>query len=127
MVSAMSLKSSRVRPCTNTIGAKTHTVVRVDEMMAGPTSLAPATAALLGSIPLLLSLKMFSITTMELSTSIPTATASPEREIRLMVTPEKYIRTMAKVKLMGMLRRVMKVGLISLRKSKSTRIAKIAP
>ena len=70
---------------------------------------------------------MFSMTTMELSTSIPTATARPDREIRLMVTPEKYMSTMAKVKLIGMLSRVMKVGLKSLRNSKSTRIANSAP
>ena len=70
---------------------------------------------------------MFSMTTMELSTSIPTDTASPDREIRLMVTPEKYMSTSAKVKLMGMLSRVMKVGLRSLRKSKRTSMANSAP
>ena len=127
MVSAISLKSCLVRPSTNTMGANTQTVVRVDEMIAAPTSFAPATAARLGSIPARLSLKMFSITTMELSTSIPTATARPESDIRLMVTPEKYMSTMAKVKLMGMLRRVMNVGLKSLKKRRSTIMAKRAP
>ena len=57
---------------------------------------------------------MFSMTTTELSTSIPTATARPDSEIILMVTPEKYISTTAKTTLMGMEHRVMTVGRRSL-------------
>ena len=44
-----------------------------------------------------------------------------------MVIPEKYISTIAKVRLMGMLNSVMNVGLKSLRNSKSTIIANSAP
>ena len=50
------------------------------------------------------------MTTTELSTSIPTATARPLSEIMLMVTPEKYISTTAKTRLMGMAQSVMTVG-----------------
>ena len=44
-----------------------------------------------------------------------------------MVTPEKYISTMAKITLMGMAQRVMKVGRKSFRKRNSTITAKTAP
>ena len=70
---------------------------------------------------------MFSMTTTELSTSIPTATARPLREIMLMVTPEKYISTMAKITLMGMAHRVMKVGRRSRRNRNRMRMANRAP
>ena len=67
------------------------------------------------------------MTTTELSTSIPTATARPDREIMLMVTPEKYISTMANTTLSGIEQRVMKVGRISFRNRNSTSTANTAP
>ena len=67
------------------------------------------------------------MTTTELSTSIPTATARPDREIILMVTPVKYISTMAKITLMGMEQRVIKVGRRSRRNRNRIRIANTAP
>ena len=70
---------------------------------------------------------MFSMTTMELSTSMPTDTARPESEIMFSVTPEKYMSTTANTTLMGMETRVMTVGRISRRNTRRTRIAKIAP
>ena len=126
-VKAISAKSCLVIPSTKTIGANTQTVVRVDEVIAAATSLAPAIAAFLGGTPSLLILKMFSITTMELSTSMPTATARPDSDIILSVTPEKYISTRAKVILIGMLRIVINVGFISLRKISSITTANSAP
>ena len=62
---------------------------------------------------------MFSTTTTELSTSIPTATARPESEIILIVTPEKYMSTMAKTRLSGIETSVMIVGRQS-RRNKNT-------
>ena len=70
---------------------------------------------------------MFSMTTTELSTSIPTDTARPLREIMLMVTPVKYISTMAKITLMGMEIRVMRVGRQSRRNRNSTTTENSAP
>ena len=67
------------------------------------------------------------MTTMELSTSMPTDTARPDREIMLMVTPEKNMRTIVNTTLIGMETSVMKVGRTSRRKISRTRIAKIAP
>ena len=114
-------------PCTNTIGANTHTVVSVEDVIAAPTSLAPATAAFFGGTPARRRRKIFSMTTIELSTSMPTATASPERDIMLIVIPEKYISTIANVILIGMLKSVMNVGLISRRKSSRMITANSAP
>ena len=45
MVSAISTKSWRVMPCTNTIGRNTQTVVSVDAVIAPATCEAPAIAA----------------------------------------------------------------------------------
>ena len=70
---------------------------------------------------------MFSITTTELSTSMPTATARPESEIMLSVTPEKYISTNANTTLMGIEQSVMNVGLRSRRNRKRMITANRAP
>ena len=70
---------------------------------------------------------MFSMTTTELSTSIPTATARPLREIMLMVTPVKYISTTAKITLTGMDTSVMTVGRQSRRNRNSTTTENSAP
>ena len=45
MVSARSVNSCFVMPSTNTMGKNTHTVVRVEAVMAPSTCPAPATAA----------------------------------------------------------------------------------
>ena len=58
---------------------------------------------------------------------MPTPIASPDSEIMLSVTPEKYMSTTAKITLIGMLTAVMIVGLISLRKKSSISIASTAP
>lgn len=70
---------------------------------------------------------MFSTTTTELSTSIPTATARPESEIILIVTPEKYMSTMAKTRLSGIETSVMIVGRQSRRNKNSTSTENSAP
>ena len=67
------------------------------------------------------------MTTTELSTSIPTETARPDREIMLMVTSEKYMSTMAKTTLRGMEQRVTKVGRRSRRNRKRMAMANTAP
>ena len=70
---------------------------------------------------------MFSITTMELSTSIPTPSARPDSEITFIVTPLKYISTMAVRILIGMEQAMTKVGRISRRNTSRIRIASAAP
>ena len=126
-VSAISTKSVLVRPSTNTIGRNTHIVVSVDAVIAPATCTAPDIAAFATDSPLLLSLYIFSITTIELSTSIPTAIESPESDIIFKLIPEKYIRTTANITLTGILQSVMNVGLISLRNINRTITANNAP
>ena len=70
---------------------------------------------------------MFSITTMELSTSIPTPRARPEREITFRVTPLKYMHTTAVIRLTGIEHATTAVGLQSLRNRIRIRIASRAP
>ena len=70
---------------------------------------------------------MFSMTTTELSTSIPTPSARPDRDRILNVMPVKYIHTMANSTLSGILMATTMVGRRSFRNSASTMIARIAP
>ena len=51
IVSAMSTNSCLVIPSVNTIGTNTHTVVKVDAIMAPVTPPAPSTAAFLMEYP----------------------------------------------------------------------------
>ena len=79
-------------PRTKINGKKMTEVVMVLAMMAGPTSRAPSTDACSGASPFSLRRrKIFSSTTMELSTIIPTPKASPPSVIRLIVNPPKNI------------------------------------
>ncbi len=91
MVRDMSRKIWPERPGTNRMGTKTATVVRVDAVMAMPTSDAPSIAALTAPSPSSLCLTMFSSTTMELSTSMPTDSASPAIEMMLRSMSTKYM------------------------------------
>ena len=67
------------------------------------------------------------MTTILLSTSIPTPRAKPDSEIMFRDIPVKYIKTTANSKLIGILRAIIIVGLILLKKIKSTIIAKTPP
>jgi hypothetical protein len=78
-----------VAPDDKAIGKKTITVVRVDAEIAIPTSEAPTFAALVRSSPFSICRKIFSITTMELSTIRPIPSAIPLNVIILSVSPEK--------------------------------------
>ena len=66
--------------------------------------------------PSFLSRKIFSITTMELSTSIPIPSVRPDMDLIFRVIPEKYISTMANIMEIGIAQAIIIVGLISLRK-----------
>ena len=114
-------------PSVNTIGRNTHTVVRVDAVIAPATCFAPETAACTFEYPRFLKRYVFSITTMELSTSIPTPKARPESDITLSVTLLKYISVTANSKLIGIEQAIIAVGFMSLRNTSKTIIAKIPP
>ena len=127
MVSPMSTNSCLVIPSVNTMGRNTQTVVRVDAAMAPATSLAPSMAASFTEYPSLRRRYIFSITTMELSTSIPIPSARPEREIIFRVTPLKYMQTTAVTRLTGMENATTMVGLTSFRKISRIRMASTPP
>jgi len=84
-VRANSLNIVAVIPLTNTIGKNTAIVVKVEATTAILTSLAPSTAALSAGSPSSLNLYIFSRTTIELSTNIPTPKAMPPRVIIFIV------------------------------------------
>ena len=111
IVSPMSTNSCLVIPLVNTIGRNTQTVVSVEAMIAPPTCLAPSMAASLAEAPSSFLMRyIFSITTIELSTSIPTPSASPDKEMMFRVTPEKYMATSAVMILIGMEHAITNVG-----------------
>ena len=56
------------------------------------------------------------MTTMLLSTSMPTPSARPDSEMMFSVTSVKYISVMAHIRLNGMLHATINVGFASLRK-----------
>ena len=64
---------------------------------------------------------------MELSTSIPTPRARPDREIIFSVIPLKYISTTAPKTLIGMEHATIAVGLISFKNTNKIKIARMAP
>ena len=109
------------------MGANTQTVVRVEEVMAPATWLAPFTQAFFTDMPSLCSRKIFSITTMELSTSIPIPSARPDMEMIFSEIFEKYISTTANTTDSGIAHAMIRVGRKSRRNRISTRIARIAP
>ena len=114
-------------PCVKTMGRNTHTVVSVEAKIAPATCVAPRTAAWAARMPSARRRKMFSMTTMLLSTSMPMPSASPASEITLMVTPEKYISTTANSTLSGMLTAVMRVGRMFRRNRKRMAMARMPP
>ena len=70
---------------------------------------------------------MFSMTTMELSTSIPIPSANPDSDIIFKEIPEKYINTRAVSTDNGMLTATTMVGFTSFKNSARTTIASAAP
>ncbi len=70
---------------------------------------------------------MFSMTTIELSTSMPMPRASPDSEMMFRVTPLKYMHTMAVTRLTGMENATTMVGLKSFRNTIRINIASTAP
>ena len=89
-VKAKSLNTVPIIPSINTIGINTAIVVKVDAVIAMPTSDAPFIAASCLEYPSVLKRYIFSNTTIALSTNIPTANANPPRVIMFNVILLKY-------------------------------------
>ena len=76
-------------PVKKSNGRKTATCVRVDATMAPLTSSAPSTLAVVRSLPPSMCRNVFSSTTIEASTIMPTPRASPPKVSVLRVKPAK--------------------------------------
>ena len=102
-------------------------VVMVEAMIAPLTSDAPFMAASFTDKPLSWFLKIFSITTIALSTSIPAPNASPPRVIIFSVRSAKYIILKVAMIEMGIARLMIRVVPKRLRKMKRTKMAITIP
>ena len=109
------------------MGRKTTTVVSVDEVIAPLTCEVPSMAASLTDIPVSRSLKMFSITTMALSTSIPAPSASPPKVMMFRLRLLKYIRLKVAIIEIGIEILTIMVVPMRRRKTKITIIASTMP
>ena len=127
MESAIGTSSSLTMPVVKTIGRKTQIVVSVDETIAPVTCFAPWTEACGAAIPRPRSRKMFSMTTIELSTSMPTPSARPDSVIMLSDSLQKYMSTIVTMTDSGMPSATRNVGRISRRKIARIRIARRPP
>ena len=76
-------------PVKKTMGRYTIKTLTVITSIGKATSLAPSAAACLIGFPSSMCRWMFSSTTMELSTRVPTAKARPPRVMMLIVCPVK--------------------------------------
>ena len=70
---------------------------------------------------------MFSMDTMELSTSMPTPSASPDRDMTFSVMPVKYMHTKATTTLAGIDMATISVGRQSSRNSSRMAMARMPP
>ena len=90
--------SARFRPtwpCRNAIGRKTTTSTSVMTIAASPISFRPETAAACGACPSSKCRSMFSRTTVESSTRIPTTRVIPSSEIVSIVRPISFMTNKA--------------------------------
>ena len=93
-------------PCSEKRGRKTSTMIRMEKVMGLATSRSacPIRARRSGLSVRLQCRMMFSLTTMDPSTTMPMATASPPRLIRLAVTPAASMKIKAISAVMGRLK-----------------------
>ena len=109
------------------MGRKTTMVVRVEEVIAPLTCEVPCMAASFTDIPVSRSRKIFSMTTMALSTSIPAPSASPPKVMIFRLRPLKYIRLKVAMIETGMDMLTIMVVPIRRRKRNTTKMASVIP
>ena len=123
-------KSSNITeaiPPLSAIGRNTSTVVRVDAITAINISLEPFIAASFASPHSCLTLKIFSRTTIELSTSIPTTRVRAQRVIRFRVISWNFISANVASRDVGIDTAITRVVFIFPRNRKTTSTASKAP
>jgi len=127
IASEMSLKSCPASSRIVSTGMKTATVVSVDARIATQTSFAPQYDAALMLSPSARRRYVFSSTTMALSTTMPTAKASPASETTLSVRPKATITRNVPITEIGMASEMMPVAIHERRKMSSARAASRPP
>ncbi len=126
-VSAWSRKSWPAIPDMKTIGKKTAIVVSVAATTADATSEVPFLAASTIPSPCSRFRTMFSSTTMELSTSMPTARAMPPSDMMFSDTSLVYINRNVPMTEIGIAMLTIVVDRASRRKPYNTMMAKMPP
>ena len=126
-VRAWSRKSWAATPSTKTIGTKTQMVVRVEAVIARPTSEVPTRAASTSSSPSSRLRCTASRTTMALSTNRPTPRVRPPNDMMLSEISATYMRKKVAITDTGIETEMMRVFLSERRKKKSTTIASRPP
>ena len=127
IASAMSPKSCPTSSSRKRIGTNTARVVRVDAITAPHTSCVPFTAATKRRSPFWYQRKMFSRTTIALSTSMPMAKAMPARLITLSERPISESSRNVPITLVGIASAITKVGRMLLRKISRTIVVRTPP
>ena len=126
-VSAWSRKSWPATPSTKTIGRKTATVVSVEAITGPATSTVPLTAAVRAASPPACRRWIASSTTIESSSSMPTPSASPPRDMMFSESPICCITKKVAITETGMAIATTAVERRSRRKSAITRMASSPP
>ena len=108
-------------------GMNTAQVVRTELSIAPRTSLVPSMTALRRASPRCQRAVMLSVSTMVLSTIMPTPTRGPDREMMLMVRPHRWKTSMDRTRAEGIVRETSAGLRKSCMKRKITRQARITP
>ena len=116
-----------VMPCMKAIGMKTAASQSVMAMAAMPISVRPFSAAVAGVSPSFRWRTMFSSTTIESSTRMPTQSVMPISDIMLKVKPARYMTKNVAMSEVGIAIMTAAVERQPRRKKKSTRPVVMSP
>ncbi len=127
MVKESCLKIWPAIPITNANGRNTATVVKVEPVIAPVISRAPSAQAWANPFFICRCRKIFSITTIALSTNMPTPKARPPKDIILRLILPKYIRQKVAIIEMGIDTMITAEERSSRRKNSRTKKASMPP
>ncbi len=127
MANAMSRKSCPAESWINRMGVNTTIVVSVDASTAPPTSSVPSMQACRTLFFISRWRKMFSMTTIALSTTMPTANAIPASDTMFTVRPSRTSTTIATTTEIGIASAMMPTVRNERRKSSRTIVASRPP
>jgi len=123
----MSAYSWPTSPVTSSSGMNTTTLVKVEPSSAGHTSTVPSIAARTALLPRCKWVNTFSMTTMALSTIIPTENASPARLMMLRLRPSSAMTLNTLISVTGIVTTTTATVRSDPRNSTSASVASAAP